>query len=212
MACRYRGAFGPERAYVELQHHKLLGTPTLLCQLIEGAGWAGLLCVATNSVPHAPPEDWPVHDRMTCTRLGIPVDQPHAERPRNDEAPLKSGRKMATLFTHIPQGRAVLRASSEIAARCHLSLLKGTCTAPQVPLPEGVQPASHLRTLCEAGLRSRYAAQPEALQPGSPQRTQLDHELAVITQLELVVFFLYVHGIMPAPRQLAIRIYRRARP
>ena len=137
---------------------------------------------------------------MTCTRLGLNVDQPHAERPRNTEAHLKSAREVTSHFARVPYGRDALRASGEIAARCHLSLLKGACTAPQVALPPGTTPTTHLRTLCELGLKTRYANLPEALLPGSPQRAQLDHELAVISQLRLEEFFLCVHDIMRAAR------------
>ena len=209
VACRYRDTFGPDRVYVELQHHRLLDTPVVLRHLAEVAREAGLHCVATNGVRHATREEAALHDLMTCTRLGITVDKPNAERPRNDEAHLKSGREMATLFAKVPQGRAALRASSEIAARCHLSLLKGSCTAPQVSLPEGESPASHLRALCETGLATRYAALPEALQPDSPQHTQLDHELAVITHLHLEEFFLCVYDIMRAARAIGIRVSGR---
>jgi error-prone DNA polymerase len=146
---------------------------------------------------------------MTCTRLGITVDQPHAERPCNDEAHLKSAREMALYFAPVSHGRAALDASGEIAARCHLSLLKGACTAPQVTLPGGTTPASHLRALCEVGLTTRYANLPEALLPGSPQRKQLDHELAVIAQLQLDEFFLCVHHIMHAARTMGIRVSGR---
>ncbi len=124
--------------------------------------------MATNGVHHATRDDCALYDLMTCTRLGLTVDQPHAERPRNDEAHLKSAGELATLFARVPQGRAALRASGEIAARCHLSLLKGACTAPQVSLPTGTTPTTHLRTLCEAGLKTRYAHLPDSAAPRQP--------------------------------------------
>ena len=209
VARRYHAAFGPDRVYVELQHHRLLGAPLLLRQLTEVAHESGLRCVATNGVRHAIPEDAALYDLMTCTRLGLTVDQPHAERPRNAEAHLTAGGDLAALFARVPQGRAALRTSGEIAARCHLSLLKGDCTAPQVALPPGATPTTHLRALCAAGLKTRYAHLPEALLPGSPQRAQLDHELAVIAQLHLEEFFLCVHDIMRAARAMGIRISGR---
>ncbi len=205
----YRTAFGPDRVYVELQHQRLLGTPTLLRQLTEVANEAGLHCVATNGVHYITREDHAIYNIMTSVRLGITVDQPHAERPRNNEGFLKSGDEMAALFANIPGGRVALRTSREIAARCHLSLLKATCTAPQVPLPEGTNPTTYLRNLCEAGLQTRYTEQPAALQPDSPQRQQMAHELAVIAQLHLEEFFLCVHDIMHAAREMGIRVSGR---
>jgi error-prone DNA polymerase len=206
---RYRAAFGSERVFIELQHHRLLGTPTLLRQLTEIADETGVRCVATNGVRHARREDAPLYDLMTCTRLGITVDQPHAERQRNDEAHLKSHHELAALYARIPHGRAAVHASSEIAARCQVSLLKGSCAAPRAPLPAEATPASHLRDLCEVGLMTRYATLPEALLSGSPQRAQLDHELAIIGQLQLEEFFLCVHDIMRAARAMGIRVSGR---
>jgi error-prone DNA polymerase len=208
-ARRYYDAFGPERVFVELQHHKLPDTLIYLQQLVEIADEAALRCVATNGVHYTTRDDCSLFDLMTCTRLGLTVDQPHAERPCNAEAHLKSRRELASLFARVPHGRAALRVSGEIAARCHLSLLKGACTAPQVALPTGTTPTIHLRNLCAAGLKTRYATQPDALLPGSPQRTQLDHELSVISQLHLEEFFLCVHDIMHAARAMGIRVSGR---
>ncbi len=206
---RYRDAFGPSRVYVEVQHQRLPGNHSLLCQLAELAEEAGLRCVATNGVQHALRQDRIIYDLMTCTRLGITVDRPHAERPRNDEACLKSATEMATLFAECSWGSAALAITSEIADRCQLSLLKGTCTAPHVPLPAGKTPKSYLRTLCEEGLTTRYASRPEARRAGSAERTQLEHELAVISRLQLEEFFLCVHDIMHAARQMGIRVSGR---
>jgi error-prone DNA polymerase len=206
---RYRDAFGPSRVYVEVQHQRLPGNHSLLCQLAELAEEAGLRCVATNGVQHALRQDRIIYDLMTCTRLGITVDRPHAERPRNDEACLKSATEMATLFAECSWGSAALAITSEIANRCQLSLLKGTCTAPHVPLPAGKTPKSYLHALCEEGLTTRYASRPDARRAGSAERTQLEHELAVIARLQLEEFFLCVHDIMHAARQLGIRVSGR---
>ena len=64
----------------------------------------------------------------------------------------------------------------DIAAQCGLSLLKGICTAPQVPLAAGEAPTSRLQALCAEGLSARYAEVPEAQQDGSIQRRQLAHD------------------------------------
>lgn len=85
-ARRYRDTFGPERTFIELQHHRLPDAPIVLGQLTEIAEDVGLSCVATNGVYHATHEDCAIYDVMTCTRLGITVDQPHVERPSNEEA------------------------------------------------------------------------------------------------------------------------------
>jgi error-prone DNA polymerase len=156
LARRYAAAFGPDRVWVELQHHLLPESIGLMQRLAWVAEAAGLRCVATNGACHATRDDYPLYDLLTCVRLGICVDQPHAERPRNDEAYLKCAGEIAALFAPLPWGPSALAAAGALAAQCHLSLLKGVCTAPRAPLPAGHTPASHLRTLCEQGLATRF--------------------------------------------------------
>jgi error-prone DNA polymerase len=205
LAQRYATMFGAERIFVELQHHQLPDSRSLMQRLVWLAEGANLRCVATNGVHYATQNNHVIYDLLTCVRLGITVDQPHAERPKNDQSYLKSATEMADLFAALPQGWAALEASTEIAAQCDVSLLKGHCVAPQVPLPEGRTPATHLRALCEQGLAMRYHDQPHALSPESPQRRQLEHELTVISMLELEEFFLCVHDIVSAARSMGIR-------
>ncbi len=206
---RYRRVFGPQRVYVEAQYHLLPDTIWLLDELAALAKSANLRLVATNGIRYATQDDYPLYDLLTCVRLGISVDTPHVERPCNDQQFLKSGADLATLFAPFSWGTEALATTREIAARCHISLLKANCVAPRIPLQEGVTPAEHLRTLCAEGLVSRYATTPEALQPESPQRQQMARELEIIEGLDLVEFFLCVQTIMRAARDMRIRVSGR---
>ncbi len=205
LAQRYAALFGPKRVFVELQHHELLDSLSLMQRLVWLAEGAGLRCVATNSVHCATQADDPIYDLLTCVRLGITVDQPHVERPQNDQANLKSATEMQALFGDLPWGPEAFATTAEIASQCEISLLKGHCVAPQVSLPEGITPAIQLRMLCERSMAKRYADQPEALHADAPQRRQLEHELGVISTLELEEFFLCVHDIVSAARSMGIR-------
>jgi error-prone DNA polymerase len=205
LAQRYAALFGSRHLFVELQHHQLEDSLTLMQRLVWLAEEAGLRCVATNGVHHAEPIDREVYDLLTCVRLGVMVDQPHSERPKNDRAYLKSASEMAALFADLPWGPAAVATSMELAEQCDVSLLKPHCVAPQVPLPVGMTPTTQLRALCERGLTKRYAGYPQTLQANSPQRQQVEHELGVISTLELEEFFLCVHDIVSAARQMGIR-------
>jgi error-prone DNA polymerase len=205
LAQRYAAMLGSQRVFVELQHHQLPESVSLMQRLVWLAEEAGLRCVATNGVHYAEPVDREIYDLLTCVRLGITVDHPHAERPPNDRAHLKGDVAMRLLFADLPWGLDAVATSVEIAEKCDVSLLKPHCVAPQVPLPAGVTPTAQLRALCEEGLAKRYASHPQALQGDSPQRQQLEHELRVISTLELEEFFLCVHDIVSAGRSLGIR-------
>jgi error-prone DNA polymerase len=205
VAAHYAADFTPDRVFVELQHHRLPETPALLRGLEEVAQHASLRAVVTNGVRYAAREDDALYDLLTCVHLGITVDTPHAARPPNDELFLKSANELAPLFAGLTGGTEALATTTEVAARCDVSLLQAVCTAPAVPLPPGETPTSHLRTLCEHGVQQRYAPAPAALAPDSPQRRQLAHELEVIERLELPEFFLCVAEIVSAARRMGIR-------
>jgi error-prone DNA polymerase len=209
LARRYAQVFGPERCYIVLCHHQLPESVRQVERLHAIATAAGLRCVASNAVRYATRDDYPLYDLLTCARLGRTVDAPHSERPRNDQAYLKSGDELAALFARWPWGQAALATSAALAARCQVALLRGSCTAPRVPLPAGETPSSQLARLCAQGLRARYAHAPAALALASPERQQLGYELAVIARLELAEFFLCVHDIVAAARRLGIRVSGR---
>jgi error-prone DNA polymerase len=205
LAQRYAALFGSRHLFVELQHHQLEDSLTLMQRLVWLAEEAGLRCAATNGVHYAEPTDREIYDLLTCVRLGISVDQPHGERPQNDRAYLKSSAQMRALFADLPWGPAAVATSIELAEQCDLSLLKPHCVAPQVPLPAGVTPTTRLRALCAQGLAERYIDYPQALHTNSPQQRQLEHELQVIATLELEEFFLCVQDIVSAARSMGIR-------
>jgi DNA polymerase III alpha subunit len=206
LARRYAAIFSRERIFVEAQQHTVPESARLLERLAAVAAAADLRLVITNGVHHATRADYATYDLLTCVRFGTVVDQAHPERPTTDEAHLKSADELAPLFAGFDWAAAALAATGEIADRCHLALLKAVCTAPRVPLPADQTPTTQLRALCEAGLAERYAStRPAAMQDGSAHRCQLDHELAVIEQLELDEFFLCVQQICDAARRMGIR-------
>ncbi|HEU0027515.1 MAG TPA: PHP domain-containing protein, partial [Ktedonobacterales bacterium] len=212
LARRYLAAFGPERLFIEVQHHLLPDSVHLAQALADVAQATGARLALTNGARYATREDYPLYDLLTCVRLGITVDQPHRERPRNDAEALIGGEELAERMSMFPWAGDALATSAEIAARCvvgGVGLLRPACVAPRVPLPDGVTPRARLTELCERGLSERYAHTPEALAPGSVQRAQLTHELEVISGLELEEFFLCVHDIVSAGRRLGIRVSGR---
>ncbi len=78
-----------------------------------------------------------------------------------------------------------------IAGQCSFSLDELRYEYPREIVPEGATPASHLRALTEAGARRRYpAGLPDAV------RALVEHELALIAQLQYEPYFLTVADIV----------------
>jgi error-prone DNA polymerase len=100
---------------------------------------------------------------------------------------------MAARFSDRP---AWVRASREIAERCVFTLEDLGYRFPSFPVPSGETQDSWLRRETLEGARRRYG---EPL--GRRVRAQLEHELAVISKLDLAGYFLIVHDIARFARE-----------
>ena len=199
----YVARLGADDLFMEVFHHQLPESGLLLTRSAIFAAEAGIPCVATNGARYAVRAHQRVYDLLTCVRLGISVDHPHAERPHNREQTLKPAAALSPFFTAAPKA---FSQAATLAAACQVDLLAERCLPPQAPIPDGETPASYLRALCQNGLVARYPATERAGQPARADAArQLAHELAVIHQLDLEEFFLVVWDILREARVLGIR-------
>ncbi len=184
------------RLYVELMHGLLPEDGTVAARLHHLACTEQLPTVVTNDARFATPANWRRYDLLTCARLNIRVSEPHAERPRNAEAYLKSEAQLRRL---LPYPDAFDR-TVEIAESCRVDLVPEYITPPAAIIPAGKTARSYLTELCDAGLQNLYAPNQRAA-----AQAQYDRELKVITDLELEEFFLVVHEVVSVARQRGIR-------
>src|SRR5690606_23444096 len=113
----------------------------------------------------------------------------------NAERHLKPAAEMAALFRDHPQA---VRNTRRIAEQCAFTLADLGYRFPDYPLPPGATPLGHLRELTYAGARQRYG------RLSARVRRQLEHELAVIDQLDLAGYFLVVWDIVRFCREAGI--------
>jgi error-prone DNA polymerase len=191
----------PGRVFVELVSHRRPGEKRMIGRLAQLARTARVPVVATNDARFATRDDLALHDLLTCSRLGITIDEEHDDRPVNDEARLKSLEELQDL---IYQPSAFAN-TLEIARECSVNLLPGSITPPGAKLPAGVDPRDHLESLCRASLAVKFS--PAKFE--RPYRlcalNQLDHELDVIAKLGLAEFFLVVHEVIAFAKSQTIR-------
>lgn len=226
VALELRSLFGREQLFIELEHpldrfeevHENL-------QLAEIAECLGLRTVATNDVHHALPDDFNVHDVLTCIRLIQKVAIPHPERKLNAERYLKSAEEMAELFAGFPEA---LGNTDFIARECSFSLDVEGWRVPRFETPTGANAMELLRELSTAGLRRRLeekpgscdlhslpAAEPHCsagtLAPIAPGGvwdvyiSRLNEELALIEEMGFDHYFLLCHDIVREARSRGIR-------
>jgi error-prone DNA polymerase len=178
--------FGPERCAiaVELLHH---ADDDQLIELVQRVAQAsGLPIVAAGGVRMHLRSRKPLHDALVATRLALPVAQCGFALEPNAEAHLRSRGRLQALYPPEWLARTVA-----IAGTCSFSLDELRYEYPREIVPEGATPASHLRALTEAGARKRY---PAGL-PGAVRKL-VEHELALIAQLQYEPYFLTVADIV----------------
>lgn len=162
--------------------------------------------VATNGVLYHSPERRALHDVLTCIRLGTTIDAAGYALEPNGERHLKAPDEMARLLGEYP--RALAR-SVEIAERtCGFDLDQLKYNYPHEVTPPGRTPMEHLRHLTQAGARARYSAGLFAgvggrgNASGVPEKVArlIEHELALIDELDYAPYFLTVHDLVAYAR------------
>ena len=152
--------------------------------------------VATGDVRQHVPERRRLHDLLTCIRERRTIDAAGWRLAANAERHLKSPAKMAGLFRDHPRA---LANAVEIAERCRFSLAELRYEYPEEVVGEGRTPQRELEVLTWEGAARRY---PE----GVPAKVgeALEHELALIGELEYAPYFLTVADIVRTARDMGI--------
>jgi error-prone DNA polymerase len=186
--------FGDERAALALP---LLLRPhdALLAELTgRVAALTGLRIVAVGDVLMHARSRKPLQDMLTATRLRCTVADAGFALEPNAEAHLRSRARLAALYA--PEW---LEATLEIAGRCAFSLDELRYEYPQEIVPDGHTPASWLRALTEQGLERRF---PQGTPPSV--RATVEHELALVHQLQYEPYFLTVADLVQWARAQGI--------
>jgi error-prone DNA polymerase len=155
----------------------------------------GLAPLATGGVRHARAAGKPLLDALTCLRHGVALDGAGRLLLPNAESHLFSPRQAAERFRDLP---IALDNTVGIAEQCEFTLENLGYRFPEFPLGPGETPAGVLRDLSLRGARERYARV-------TPNVTrQLEHELRLISKLELEGYFLIVWDIVRECRKRGI--------
>ena len=175
-----------DRAAIALPLLRLPHDALLVELVLKVSELSGLPIVAVGSVQMHVRSRKPLLDALTATRLQCSVaDAGHTLQP-NAEAHLRSRLRLASLYRSEWLARAQALADS-----CTFTLAELHYEYPREIVPEGQTPAGWLRQLTEDGAHSRY---PHGVPPAV--RKMLEHELALIAQLQYEAYFLTVTDIV----------------
>jgi error-prone DNA polymerase len=186
--------FGP-RAYMALSIRRRPKDGIRLRDLAAQAQAAGVPTVATGDVLYHSPDRRLLQDVVSCIREKCTIDTLGNRRERFADRHLKSADEMERLFARYLGDASPVARSVEIAHACSFDLEQLTYTYPDEIGASGLSPQQELERLTWAKAPDRY---PDGV-PGSV-RSQLQHELRLIGELDYAPYFLTVHSIVAFAR------------
>ena len=186
--------FGAQ-AYMALSIRRRPKDAIRLRDLAGQAAAAGVLTVATGDVLYHSPDRRLLQDVVSCIREKCTVDTLGQRRERFADRHLKSANEMERLFARYLGDATPVMRSVEIARACTFDLEELTYTYPDEIGESGLTPQQELERLTWLKAPGRYP-------DGTPDtvRTQLDHELRLIGELNYAPYFLTVHSIVAFAR------------
>ncbi|WP_353114070.1 error-prone DNA polymerase [Microbacterium sp.] len=187
--------FGADQVAVELIDH---GDPLDTGRndaLAELAAELRLPTVATNNVHYAAPTRAGLAEAVAAVRATGSMDDLDGWLPAHGAAHLRSGEEMTRRFRRYP---GAVAQSLRIAEDCAFPLRRAKPDLPQLDIPGGIPPMTHLRNLVWAAVPVKY---PRLDDKG---RSRIERELNVIEEKDFPGYFLIVHGIVTEARDRGI--------
>ena len=190
-AAWFARVFG-DRYFVEIMNNGIEIQRLQLEGAVDVAKKMGLPLVATSDAHYVDREDAEAQDVMLCINTGKFRTDTNRMRMENNSFYLRPPEEM---YAHFPGLEDAVARSQEIANTVDIDLELGKRNFPVFQLPPGKTTEDYLRELVLAGLKERYADQPEYWTDGELNQVVLDRvdrELGVINKLGFPNYFLIV--------------------
>ncbi|MEM8619614.1 MAG: error-prone DNA polymerase [Actinomycetota bacterium] len=204
-------AFGRDRVLVELWDH---GDPLDSARndaLVDVAHREGVECVATNNVHYATPSQRRLATALAAVRARRSLAELDSWLPGAAGAHLRAGAEQARRFRRYP---GVVERAAEIGRAAAFDLALVAPNLPPFPCPNGadgtpISEMEYLRRVVGDGGRRRYGDRPAATGTNNASLrsrawSTIDHELALIEQLDFAGYFLVVWDIVEFCRRANI--------
>lgn len=196
-ALRLIEIFGADQVYLEMINSFLPFTKHLLSKTFKLHQELKIPLVATNNVHYLHKDSFPIHDLLVCTRTQTKLSELHPERPLNGENYFASPQEMEKRFAAFPEA---LTNTLDIAQRCSVALdLEQNLFPRYFPNDEPEKAMQVLTELTWAGANKRYTT----ITPALCQR--IEHELSIISQLDVADYFLAVWDLVQYAQKHNIR-------
>ena len=163
------------------------GDARRLAALTEVAAEAGVPLLATGDILYATPAARPLHDVLTCIRLGTKIGDAGRVLEANAERHLKPEAEMRRLFGDSAAVDETLR----FIARISFTLDDLRYEYPHEPVPSGWKPLSYLHHLVKRAAHARYGA----VLPAKVRKV-LAEEFRLIRKRGYAYYFLTVYDLV----------------
>jgi error-prone DNA polymerase len=176
----------PGRAWVGLVLHQRAMDDIHRGALEHVANLQNVPVVALGNVVMHVRSRKPLQDTMTAIRVGRPVHECGYDLAPNAEQHLRSRLRIANIYPE-----STVRETISVLGRCTFSLEELRYEYPDELVPEGFTPSAYLRQETYIGAQRRFPS-------GIPYNVQqqIEHELALIVELEYEAYFLTVYDIV----------------
>ena len=152
----------------------------------------GVPLLATNDPLYATRDQRPLHDIVTCIRMGTTIQKAGFALKANAERYIKTADEMERLFHACPEA---LAETERFAARISFDLEQLKYEYPHEPVPDGWTPDDWLAHLVWEAAHQRYGTElPEKI------RKSITTELAFIRGEQFAYYFLTVHDLVKFAR------------
>ena len=178
------------KCWLAVELLRLIDDEMWLYKLREVAELTAIPLVATSDVHMHVRSRKALQDVMTSTRIGKPLTECGAALHPNAERHLRTRLRLAQTY---PED--LLTETLRVASMCHFSLDELRYQYPSEVIPEGETASSYLRRLTYEGAGRRWPG-------GIPAKvqSQIEHELALIKEVEYEHYFLTVADIVTFAR------------
>jgi DNA polymerase-3 subunit alpha len=203
IAAWFQGVFG-QRYFIEIQNNGLEIQRIAMEGAVEIARRMGIPLVATSDAHYVRQEDAEAQDVLLCINTGKFRADKNRMRMEGDQFYLRSPAEMHAAF---PGFEEALKQSQLIADQVDIQLELGKRHFPTYQVAGGQTAQDYLHELCVAGLKERYAGDPERLPDGElapAVRERLARELDVIDKLGFPNYFLIVWDFVRHAREQKI--------
>jgi len=189
---QFRDLFG-DRGYLLAALYRGPDDQRQLADLLELAQTSRIPLVASGNVLYHARSRMPLQNVVTAIRYGMTVAEVKDRLQPNAERHLHTRAELRATFARAP---AALHRTLEIAARCHFSLDELRYEYPEELAPAGSTPFEYLQRLTWKGADKRYPT-------GIPDRVRglIEHELALIQELQYEAYFLTVWDLVRFARR-----------